>query len=270
MDRASSINAPVDWNRKFRFLPSCPLTGPRLPPIVTPEVVQPRQTAVDPPEVLARFHAQLDLVDLNARQVGRRLATAPVTLDDLRSFGREGLLQAARNFDESRGVPFRRWANLRIRGAMIDGVRQWGALPRRIYRELRAIAAADRVQATYDEEDAANPATTPQAADERVSSYLAGIATAMALGSVATGPEASDVATPDANPEELAMTAELLERIKQVLPLLPEAERALVERHYFADETLDQAAASLGLSKSWGSRLHARAIEAIARHLRRA
>jgi DNA-directed RNA polymerase specialized sigma subunit len=42
-----------------------------------------------------------------------------------------------------------------------------------------------------------------------------------------------------------------------------------VERHYFGDETLDQAAASLGLSKSWGSRLHARAIETIARELKR-
>jgi DNA-directed RNA polymerase specialized sigma subunit len=43
----------------------------------------------------------------------------------------------------------------------------------------------------------------------------------------------------------------------------------LIERHYFADETLEQAAASLGLSKSWGSRLHAHAIEAITRELRR-
>lgn len=237
--------------------------------IVSPEIVQSPRPAADPPEVLARFHAQLDLVDINARQVARRIATTSVTLDDLRSFGREGLLQAARTFDESRGVPFRRWANLRIRGAIIDGVRQWGSLPRRIYRELRAIAAADRVQETYDEEDAANPATTAEAADARVSSYLAGLATAMALGSVASSPEGSDVPSPDENPEELAMAAELVARVKGVLPLLPPAERSLVEQHYFGDRTLDQAAASLGLSKSWGSRLHARAIESLSRHLRR-
>jgi RNA polymerase sigma factor for flagellar operon FliA len=198
------------------------------------------------------------------------LATTSVTLDDLRSFGREGLLQAARTFDPSRGVPFRRWANLRIRGAIIDGVRQWGSLPRRIYRELRAIEAADRVQETYDEEDAANPAQSAHAADARVSSYLAGIATALALGSIASPRDGLEVASPEETPEELAMSAELIERVKAVLPLLPQAERALVERHYFGDQTIDQAAASLGLSKSWGSRLHARAIESIARHLRRA
>src|SRR5258708_5557012 len=90
----------------------------------------------DSPEVLSRFNAEQELVDINARQLARRLERASVTIDDLRSFGHEGLLQAARNFDASRGVPFRRWANLRIRGAMIDGVRQFGTLPRRVYREL--------------------------------------------------------------------------------------------------------------------------------------
>jgi RNA polymerase sigma factor for flagellar operon FliA len=223
----------------------------------------------DTPEVLARFHSELDLVDLNARQVARRIASAPVTLDDLRSFGREGLLSAARGFDESKGVPFRRWANLRIRGAMIDGVRQWGTLPRRVYRELRAIEAADRMQETYDEEDAAHPASTPEAADTRLTSYLAGIATAMSVGAIANARESAEIAAGDATPEQLAIEVELVARIKAILPALPQAERALVERHYFAEETLDQAAASLGLSKSWGSRLHARAIEAIARELRR-
>ncbi len=63
--------------------------------------------------------------------------------------------------------------------------------------------------------------------------------------------------------------AELVGRVKEVVRRLPEAERTLIERHYFGEETLDQAAASMGLSKSWGSRLHARAIERIAREMRK-
>ncbi len=228
------------------------------------------QAATDAPEVLARFRAELDLVDLNARQVARRIVAPSVTLDDLRSFGQEGLLQAARTFDESRGVPFRRWANLRIRGAMIDGVRQWGSLPRRVYRELRAVAAADRLQEAYDEEDAANPLATPEGADARLTSYLAGIATAIAAGTMVAAPRGSiDPEGRDATPEDLVGNAELIARVKAIVARLPDAERTLVERHYFGDETLDQAAASLGLSKSWGSRLHARAIDAIAREMRK-
>ncbi len=221
-------------------------------------------------EALARFHAELDLVDLNARQVARQIGSSAVTLDDLRSFGREGLLQASRSFDPSHGVPFRRWANLRVRGAMIDGVRQWGALPRRVYRELRALSAADKVQESYDEESAAGPVPTPEAADARLTSYLAGLATAMAIGNATATPgEGREPASDDASPEDQAMRAELVARVREVVSRLPAAERTLVERHYFGDETLDQAAASLGLSKSWGSRLHARAIDAIAKELRK-
>jgi RNA polymerase sigma factor for flagellar operon FliA len=224
--------------------------------------------ARDAPDVLARFHAELDLVDVNARQVARRIAAPSITLDDLRSFGREGLLQAARSFDGSHGVPFRRWANLRIRGAMIDGVRQWGHLPRRVYHELRAIAAADRVQAAFDEDHATTPPATPEAADARLTSYLAGMATAIAMGTMVARDERT-AAGSEPSPEEVVAKAELVARVKDIVQRLPEAERTLIERHYFGDETLDHAAASLGLSKSWGSRLHARAIERIARELRK-
>jgi RNA polymerase sigma factor for flagellar operon FliA len=228
----------------------------------------------DTPDVLARFHAELDLVDLNARQLARRIgrgsSAASITVDDLRSFGREGLLQAARTFDSGRAVPFRRWANLRIRGAMIDGVRRWGALPRRVYRELRALSAADGIQEIYDEEDAANRPVTAEAADERLTSYLAGLATAIAVGTLVAAPyEGAEARAQELSPEDLVAEAELMARVKDIVARLPDAERTLVERYYFAEETLDQAAAALGLSKSWGSRLHARAIDTIARELRK-
>jgi RNA polymerase sigma factor for flagellar operon FliA len=233
---------------------------------VPPTLAQPQSKASDTPDVLARFHAELDLVDVNARQVARRIATPSVTLDDLRSFGREGLLQAARSFDGSRGVPFRRWANMRIRGAMIDGVRQWGHLPRRVYHELRALAAGDAVQEALDEEQAGGAAPTAEAADRRLTAYLAGIATAIAVGSLVGDEDMADGREP--SPEEITSRAELARQVRAIVQRLPDAERTLIERHYFGGETLDQASAALGLSKSWGSRLHARAIDRIARELR--
>ncbi len=227
--------------------------------------------AQDTPESLERFAGHLDLVELNARQIARRLGSSSVTLDDLRSFGREGLLTASRTFDPSRGVPFRRWANLRVRGAIIDGVRRWGSLPRRVYRELRALAAADAVHETYDEEDAAKPADGAESADSRLTQYLAGLATAIAVGTVAAEPAHAGGESPSRlpSPEDAAMDSEIAAQLRSAVLALPDAERALIERYYYAEDTLDQAAASLGLSKSWGSRLHARAIERIARELKR-
>jgi RNA polymerase sigma factor for flagellar operon FliA len=242
------------------------ITGFRRSYLSQPVALAP--VAADAPEVLARFHREIHLVELNARQLARRLSRA-VTFDDLRSFGHEGLLQAARTFDASKHVPFRRWANLRIKCAMIDGLRRCGNMPRRLYRALQAMEAGDRLLYGYDEEDAANPATTPEAADARLTSYLAGIATAIALGTLTAAPcEKFDVDGHEITPEARFAKAEMLARIKDVVAELPLKERRLVERHYFAGETLDSAAASLGLSKSWGSRLHARAIKAIADKLR--
>jgi RNA polymerase sigma factor for flagellar operon FliA len=217
-------------------------------------------TVRDSPEVLARFQAELDLVDIVARQTARRMSPV-VTIDDLRSFGREGLLNAARTYDPSRGVPFRRWANLRVRGAMIDGVRQWGALPRQAYRELKALEAGDALLEQYDEDDSTRPAQSAEDADSRLSAFLAGMATAIAVGTM-VGTD-----THDASPEDLLGDAEMLVRVRAAVAQLPEQERHMVERHYFEGQRLDQAAAALGLSKSWGSRLHARAIELITQTL---
>lgn len=253
---------------------------PAPPPASPPAPLAPQSPAASPepssgeaprdkPDVLARFRSQLDLVDLNARQLARRMGGTTIGLDDLLSFGREGLLRAARTYDEAHGVPFRRWANLRIRGAMVDGVRKWGALPRRIYRELRAIESADSLQEVYDAEDAASPAPSAEAADTRLSSYLAGLATAIATGQVLASSDGGEAASLELSPEDAVARAELVARIKVALGRLAEAERRLVELHYFGEQTIDEAAASLGLSKSWGSRLHARAIESLARELRR-
>ena len=59
----------------------------------------------DSPEVLERFHSQLSLVETIAAHI-RRSVGASIEFDDLVGAGREGLLDAARRFDASRGVPF--------------------------------------------------------------------------------------------------------------------------------------------------------------------
>lgn len=224
----------------------------------------------DPPEVLARVREGLELVDMLARQLRRQFGPY-VQVDDLASQGREALLAAARSFDPDRAVPFRRWANLRIRGAMIDGVRQSGNLPRRVYRKLRMLQAADRVHENAAEEQAAAPVTSDVEADAKISDQLGTAAMAMALGFLSMGSgEALDRAQDTKlSPEEEVAHAELLARIRAAIAERPEAERRLLERHYFEDVAFEETARELGLSKSWASRLHARAIDEVARTLKR-
>jgi RNA polymerase sigma factor for flagellar operon FliA len=105
----------------------------------------------------------------------------------------------------------------------------------------------DKVQEIYDEEDAAKRATTAESADARLGTYLAGIATAIAMGTMVAAPRPNvDSEGRDVTPEDLVGNAELVARVKAIVLRLPDAERTLVERHYFGDETLDQGGSVAG------------------------
>jgi RNA polymerase sigma factor for flagellar operon FliA len=216
----------------------------------------------DTPQALDRIRQGLRLVEAIARQVLSTLSRA-VAFEDLVSFGCEGLVRAARSFDTSRGVPFHRWAALRVRGAMLDGLRQSGSIPRHAYKRVHAMAAAHAIEEAraYD----GRAPATPEAADACLSSYLTVAATAMALATITVGARKRASETP----EDILAHEELMRAVRTAIAHLPHPERRLVERHYFAGATLEAAARAQGLSKSWGSRLHARAIDRIARELRR-
>ena len=225
------------------------------------------------PEVVERFSSALPLVDIVARQILRTLAGA-AELDELLSFGREGLWDAARKFDDSRGVPFRGYANFRVRGAIIDGVRSSARLSRRTHERLNGLAAASRVSEGAQEDLAAPraPGSGPAEAEQALGDHLAAMATAMAAGLIAPTAhgEAGERTLVDtsADPEAAYAQAQLLTVIREALADLPHEEAELVRRHYLEGARFDHVAEELGLSKSWASRLHTRALTRLSKRLR--
>ena len=71
----------------------------------------------------ALISGHLYLVEQIARRLHRRLPRM-IQLDDLRSDGALGLLSAARHYDPWRGISFATFASHRIRGSIIDGLRE--------------------------------------------------------------------------------------------------------------------------------------------------
>jgi RNA polymerase sigma factor for flagellar operon FliA len=67
---------------------------------------------------------------------------ASVQFDDLVQNGMIGLLDALSRFEEGFGAQFETYATQRIRGSMLDGLRENDWLPRNLRRELRRIEAA--------------------------------------------------------------------------------------------------------------------------------
>ena len=67
---------------------------------------------------------------------------ASVLVDDLIQSGMIGLLEAAKNFDGSKGASFETFAGIRIRGAMLDEIRKGDWTPRSVHKNSRAITEA--------------------------------------------------------------------------------------------------------------------------------
>ncbi|MCP4320942.1 MAG: RNA polymerase sigma factor FliA [Psychromonas sp.] len=67
---------------------------------------------------------------------------ASVLVDDLVQSGMIGLLEAARNFDSTKGASFETFAGIRIRGAMLDEMRRGDWVPRSVHKNSRSIAMA--------------------------------------------------------------------------------------------------------------------------------
>jgi len=82
-----------------------------------------------------------DLVQKIAYHLMARLP-ASVLIDDLIQSGMIGLLEAARNFDASKGASFETFAGIRIRGAMLDEMRKGDWVPRSVHKNSRLIASA--------------------------------------------------------------------------------------------------------------------------------
>ena len=227
----------------------------------------------DSPEVLARFREGLIAVKPIAIRLKRSLGRV-AELDDLISYGQSGLLAAARRYDPERGVPFRAFANFRIRGAMLDGVRKLSHLPRRVHERLKAFenAATFSEGAVEDLNSSPPPGQSAEDRERRLVEHLAGMATAIAIGLISeTGTDdqgaVTAVAPWEASPEEHSSRQQLLDLVETAMGDLPEQEAVLIRRHYLEGERFDHVAAELGLSKSWASRLHTRAIGRLTKRL---
>ena len=230
----------------------------------------------DSPEVLERFESSLELVRKFASKLVRSFGGS-FTVEELESFGMEGLLEASRRFDPERGVPFRGYASFRIRGAIIDGARQLARLPRRVHERLKLLEDGIHVSEGAYEDLAATHggggAAQPKAAAERaLNDHLAAMATAMATGLVTTAArdDEGELSAVDRGPSPEAATAEaeLLHIVRDAIAELPADEAELVRRHYLQGERFDHVAADLQLSKSWASRLHKRAMERLTKRLK--
>jgi RNA polymerase sigma factor for flagellar operon FliA len=211
------------------------------------------------------IEAHLPLVRKIASEVRRHIG-GTLDFDDLVSYGTRGLLEANERFDPKRGIAFSTFAYYRIRGAIYDGVREMGWRPqsRADRRQLELAKHANEVL-----QQAADDAPAPGAAGE--AEAVESAITQVAATYLITLEAESWSRLPDVRPGPEAQTVASDERsqVRTALRALPEKERRLLELMYFEEKSLTEAGAAIGLSKSWSSRLHSRALKLLSDELQR-
>ncbi|MBI4124364.1 MAG: sigma-70 family RNA polymerase sigma factor [Deltaproteobacteria bacterium] len=180
-----------------------------------------------------------------------------VEYDEVISSARLGLLEAARRYNEKAGVDFKTFAYYRIKGAIYDGLRKAGWIPRTLYTKLKFEEAAnDYLQFMSEHADS----RTLDPAEEKLSGTVNSLASIYIISFDATdGLDVEDTSSPGL--EKSTEFRQVRRHMREAINSLPETEKKLIKMYYFQNRTLEEVGRELGLSKSWTSRLHAKALE---------
>ncbi len=229
-------------------------------------MAQPASTlsVADAPRTVTELvEENLPLVGYLVREV---LAKVPahVGRDVLTSAGMMALVVSAQGYEPDRGVPFARFAAIRIRGALLDELRGMDWAARSVRGRAREVAS---VQASL----AAALGHTPSAADVAAAlgmtlGELDAVQTDVARASVLSlqgfAPEtgAELLAEQAPGPEALIMQREQLGYLHDAIAELPERLRFVVTSYFFEQQQMSDIAVELGVTESRVSQMRAEAL----------
>lgn len=240
-------------------------------PLVDPDVEWTPQARIAGSPVRERLLlAHAGLVKFLAHRIGSRLA-GPVDYDDLIGDGLLGLMEAADRFDPSRKVRFKTYAEARVRGAILDGIRGRDWAPRSLRRAARkletGIAAVERRthRSASDEEIAAELQVSME---ELRALYMQ--ARGVRLGSMPNAEEESSNDPADKGIDPLARIEQLERRnvLSDEIDKLPEREKSVLSMYYERGLTLKEIGAVLEVTESRVCQIHTRAVARLRARIR--
>jgi RNA polymerase sigma factor for flagellar operon FliA len=218
------------------------------------------------------------------KYIAHRISTklpSHVELNDLVSAGVLGLLDAVEKFDPSRGVKFKTYAELRVKGAILDSLRNLDWAPRSLRKRSKDL------EKTYKEleQKLGRPATDNEVSDEigitldefyELIDQIKGLN----LGSFHDlAPQEDDrngeplvkyiPDAPQMDPFFVFQKSELRDVLAVAIDTLPKKERLVVSLYYYDELTMKEIGKVLGVNESRVSQLHTKAMLRLRTKLRR-
>jgi len=197
--------------------------------------------------------------------------TSQVDPEDLISVGMIGLLDAAERFDPSRGVKFMSYAELRIRGTILDELRNQDWVPISARKRAKAIETA----AQNIERSTGHKATQKEIGAEMgiseedvqgIQNTYGALSLVYYMESVTMEKEqekafrAAHTGCCELSPFEMTDQKSTRAWLEELLAKLPEDFQIVISCHYFRDLKFKEIAEILGVSESRISQMHAKAL----------
>ena len=212
---------------------------------------------------------QLPQVRYIARRIHEHLPRH-VPFEDLVHAGVVGLIDALHKYDHNKHVQFGSYAKFRIRGAILDSLREMDWSPRDLRRKARLLEEAHH---KLRSELGRNP-TEPELAAEfgmdlRPLQLLLGEIDGLEVGSLRVeshfdGKEEDLCDSMPHDPQEtplfLCLRGEMKQQLARPISELPEKERQVLVLYYFQELTMKEVGAVLGVGESRVSQIHSTAV----------
>jgi RNA polymerase sigma factor for flagellar operon FliA len=218
----------------------------------------------DKEQLVQRF---VPLVKRIAYHLMARLPSS-VQFDDLVQNGMLGLLDAINRYQEGFGAQFETYATQRVRGAMLDGLRENDWLPRQLRRELRRIeAAVTQLEHTYGR--APSEQELADSLGMALGDYQKTLQEARGhqlLYFEDFGEEGDEdflerhFTDNDADPARLLEDQNLRECLAAAIENLPEREKLVMALYYEQELNLREIGEVMGVTESRVCQLHSQAI----------
>jgi RNA polymerase sigma factor for flagellar operon FliA len=187
-----------------------------------------------------------------------------VNRDDLVSAGMTALVLSARTFEASRGVPFARFAAIRIRGAILDELRSLDWASRSVRGRARDVDAVrtDLVNTLGRSPRQDELASVMGISVSELDAIDADVQRASILSLQGFAPETGAAMLPDAQrgPEQLLVDREQIGFLHDAVAELPERLAFVVRAYFFDQRQMSDIAAELGVTESRISQLRSEAL----------
>lgn len=198
-----------------------------------------------------------------------------VEQQELYSAASLGLMESMARFDKSKGASFYAYAEKRVKGAMIDALRNMDVLPRNVRTRLKSVERqieelAFQLNRTPTYEEVAQHYGTDLNEIYKLMDMKDKAITSSLEDSISASSDTmlkDFIKSNDISPEDSALKGDLINKISKEVATLGEKEQLVLSLYYVEDLTMSEVAAVLEVTESRVSQIHSKAVSRLRKRL---